>query len=154
MNSTRSQPSTPAISVLRPPAQTGSGRSFWKASSEKLQREGIVIWFLLKDNQSPWYTKMIAGCVLAYVLSPVQLIPSFIPVIGLSDDLLVLSAGAGLIHKLTPPQIVQQARERAMASMAAGENIRPQAVQAATLAAVMIVWLAITVWVSVAMFHG
>ena len=80
---------------LKASAQTAICRSFWKASSEKLQREGFVIWFLLKDNQSPWYAKMIAGCVLAYILSPVQLIPSFIPVIGLSDESAGVISGSG-----------------------------------------------------------
>jgi uncharacterized membrane protein YkvA (DUF1232 family) len=153
MNSTRLQPSVPAIPALRHPAQSGNGPSFRKAGTETLQREAVITWFLLKHPQAPWYTRGIAGCVLVYILSPVQLIPSFIPVIGLSDDLLVLSAGAWLIRMLTPARIVQDARDRAQASMKQGENIRPQAARTATFAAVIIIWLIVTAWVSVAVLR-
>jgi len=118
-----------------------------------MQREAVIIWFLLKHPQAPWYTRGIAGCVLIYVLSPVQLIPSFIPLIGLADDLLVLSAGAWLIRILTPARIIQDARARAQASMKQGENIHPQAARTATFAAVIIIWLFVTAWVSVSMLR-
>jgi uncharacterized membrane protein YkvA (DUF1232 family) len=153
MTSTRLQPSVSAIPVLQHPPQSGNGLSFRKANMETLQREAVIIWFLLKHPQAPWYTRGIAGCVLVYVLSPVQLIPSFIPVIGLSDDLLVLSTGAWLIRMLTPARIVQDARDRAQASMKQGENIRSQAARTATFAAVIIIWLIVTAWFSVAVLR-
>ena len=153
MNSTRLQPSVPATPALQHPAQSGYGSSFRKAGTEILQRKAVTIWFLLKHPQTPWYTRGIAGCVLVYVLSPVQLIPSFIPVIGLADDLLVLSAGAWLIRILTPARIIQDAHDRAQASIRQGENIRPRAARTATFAAVIIIWLIVTAWVSVAVLR-
>jgi len=116
-----------------------------KANADRLQREFIVIWFILRRPGSPWYARMIAGCVAAYVLSPVQIIPSFIPVIGFMDDALVLYAGLALIRGLTPKNVLQDACDRAEAAMKRrGENIRPFAVRT-TAVVVAGLWLALTI---------
>jgi uncharacterized membrane protein YkvA (DUF1232 family) len=118
--------------------------SHWKAKAERLQRELIVVWFVLRRQETPWYSRMIAGCVVAYVVSPVQLIPSFIPVIGLMDDAAVIAAGLWLIQMLTPKNVLLEARSRADIAMHRGENIRPSAVRATTVL-LGCVWLAVTV---------
>jgi uncharacterized membrane protein YkvA (DUF1232 family) len=126
------------------PQQASSQLSGWKAKAERLQRELMVIWFILRRPATPWYSRMIAGCVVAYVLSPVQIIPSFIPVIGLMDDAAVIAAGMALIRMLTPKNIVQDARDYAQTAMKRGEDIRPVAVRATTVI-VAGAWLAITI---------
>ncbi len=119
-------------------------QSRWKANTERLQREVVVVWFVLKNPGTPWYAKIISACVAAYIVSPVQLIPSFIPVIGLMDDFVVLTVGIWLIRVLTPKRVVAEARQRAELALRQGENIRPQAVRVTTII-VALLWLLITI---------
>jgi uncharacterized membrane protein YkvA (DUF1232 family) len=126
------------------PQASSSYSSRWKAHAERLQRELMVIWFILRRPGTPWPSRMIAGFVVAYVLSPVQLIPSFIPVIGLLDDAAVIAAGLALIRVLTPKNIMQDARNHAQTALKHGENIRPVAVRATTVI-VAGAWLALTI---------
>jgi uncharacterized membrane protein YkvA (DUF1232 family) len=88
----------------------------WRQRAEQLQREAYVFYFLLKHPRTRWYTKAVAACATAYVFSPIQLIPSFIPVIGFLDDFLVLYVGAKIIKKITPPDLLEECRELAAAA--------------------------------------
>lgn len=88
-----------------------------------VQRELLSIWFLLRSRRTPWYSKFIAGGVAAYVLSPVQLIPSFIPVIGLMDDALILTVGSALIRGLTPEDLLSDALAQAQTALRSKEQI-------------------------------
>jgi uncharacterized membrane protein YkvA (DUF1232 family) len=88
----------------------------WRRQAEQLQREAYVFYFLLKHPRTRWYVKVVAACATAYLFSPVQLIPSFIPVIGFLDDFLVLFAGAKVIHKITPPDLLMECGELADAA--------------------------------------
>jgi uncharacterized membrane protein YkvA (DUF1232 family) len=72
---------------------------------------------LLKHPNVPWHAKAVAGCAVAYLLSPIQLIPTFIPVIGQMDDLLVLFLGMKLVRKLTPAEIVAECEAKARTPM-------------------------------------
>ncbi len=139
------QMETPVRSNVFPRSeQTPRKQSRWKTNTERLQREVVVVWLVLKHPGTPWYARIISACVAAYILSPVQIIPSFIPVIGLMDDFVVLSVGIWLIRFLTPGRIVKEARERAELALRQGENIRPQAVRVTTIT-VAVLWLLITI---------
>ena len=61
---------------------------------------------LIKHPATPWYAKLVASCAVGYIFSPVQLIPSFIPVIGQLDDVLILYCGNRLLQMMTPPGIL------------------------------------------------
>lgn len=89
-----------------------------------LPRQLLTIWFLLEDQKTPWYAKFIAGSAASYVLSPIQIIPNFIPVIGMLDDVLVLAFGIWLIRILTPLKMVQEAQQHAQTALAEGKTIR------------------------------
>lgn len=69
----------------------------------------------LKDRRTPWYAKALAGVVVAYALSPVDLIPDFIPVLGYLDDLILVPAGIYLTFKLIPDAILEEHRRKASA---------------------------------------
>lgn len=129
---------------LEEPKKLSGWSSRSETNTERLQRELIVVWLVLRRPGTPWYSRMIAGCVVAYVVSPVQLIPSFIPVVGLMDDVAVIATGLWLIRMLTPENVLQEARTRAETAMNRGENIRPAAVRATTVL-VAGIWLALTV---------
>ena len=71
---------------------------------------------LLADRRVPWCAKAVSGCALLYLVSPIQLIPNFIPVLGQLDDLVVLYLGMKLIRKLTPLDVLQECEALAMSS--------------------------------------
>jgi uncharacterized membrane protein YkvA (DUF1232 family) len=68
----------------------------WRQQAHRLKKEVQVFYFAFRHPRAPWYARLVAACIAGYVLSPIQLIPSFIPVIGFLDDLLILFVGANL----------------------------------------------------------
>ena len=85
----------------------------WRQQAQRLQKEAYVSYFVFKHPRTRWYTKGVAVCSVAYLFSPVQLIPSFIPVIGFLDDFVVLFVGTKMIERLTPPDLLKECRELA-----------------------------------------
>jgi len=88
----------------------------WRQRTQRLQKEAHVFYFLFKHPGTPWYAKSVAALAAGYVLSPIQLIPNFIPVIGSVDDLVVLFVGIKLLQKITPVEVLSQCRQRADAA--------------------------------------
>jgi|SRR5450631_1978461 uncharacterized membrane protein YkvA (DUF1232 family) len=88
----------------------------WRQQARRLHKEAHVFYFVFKHPSTRWYTKCVAACTAGYLLSPVQLIPSFIPVIGFLDDVLVLFLGAKVVRRLTPPNVLSECRELADAA--------------------------------------
>ena len=83
----------------------------WRQQAKRVQEEARVFYFAFKHPKMPWYARLVALCTVGYLLSPVQLIPSFIPVIGFLDDLLVLSLGVKLLRRITPPDLLTECRK-------------------------------------------
>ena len=77
-------------------------------------RDIAVLRLALKDPRTPWYAKAIAGLVVFYALSPIDLIPDFIPVIGQLDDLIVVPLGLKLAAKLVPPPLMEEYTRQAV----------------------------------------
>jgi len=73
----------------------------------------LALWIAARDPRVPWYAKALAGAVAAYALSPIDLIPDFIPVLGYLDDLLIIPAGIWLVVRLIPPLLMVEFREEA-----------------------------------------
>lgn len=88
----------------------------WAEKAQELQKQGHVFYFVFKHPKTPWYARLIAACVAGYLLSPIQIIPSYIPVIGFMDDLVVLVIGFKLIQKAIPPAVLQECRDQAEAA--------------------------------------
>jgi uncharacterized membrane protein YkvA (DUF1232 family) len=88
----------------------------WRGQAERLEKEARVYYFAFKHPRMPWYAKLVVAGTAAYLLSPIQLIPSFIPVIGFLDDLLVLVVGVKLLRKIIPPDVLTECRELAAAA--------------------------------------
>lgn len=80
-----------------------------------LKRNVLVLWLAARDPRVPWYAKAVAGLVAAYALSPLDLIPDFIPVLGYLDDMLLLPLGILLAVRLIPPPVLDELRARAAA---------------------------------------
>ncbi len=86
-----------------------------KSWAKSLKRDIAALWLAARDKRVPWYAKLVAGAVAAYALSPVDLIPDFIPVLGYLDDLIIVPLGIMLAIRLIPPELM--AELRATASM-------------------------------------
>jgi uncharacterized membrane protein YkvA (DUF1232 family) len=76
----------------------------------------LALWKLLRHPATPWPAKAVAGLVLVYVASPIDLIPDVIPFIGLLDDLVLVPLGLALAVRLTPPALWQECLSQAQAS--------------------------------------
>ena len=84
---------------------------------KRLRRDCIAVYFAIRDPRMPFIAKMIALFVVAYALSPVDIIPDFIPVIGYLDDLVIIPLGIWLVVKLTPGQLMEECRAKADAAL-------------------------------------
>ena len=78
------------------------GTFFSRANTARLATQLLALWKLFNHADTPWLAKAMAVAVLAYAVSPIDLIPDFIPVFGMLDDLILLPLGVALVIKLTP----------------------------------------------------
>ncbi|EYB68543.1 hypothetical protein DEIPH_ctg021orf0060 [Deinococcus phoenicis] len=86
-----------------------------RAFARHLGGELLALSLAARDPRTPWPARVLALLVLAYALSPIDLIPDFIPVLGQLDDLLLVPAGLWLALRLIPPQVLADARAQAAA---------------------------------------
>ncbi len=84
-----------------------------KARARALQTESYALYLAARDPRTPWTARLLVLLVVAYALSPIDLIPDFIPVLGYLDDLIIVPAGIALALRLIPPQVMIDARLRA-----------------------------------------
>jgi uncharacterized membrane protein YkvA (DUF1232 family) len=126
----------------------------WAQQAQQVQREAQTFYFAFKHPRVRWYAKLVAACTAGYLVSPVQLIPSFIPVIGLLDDFLVVLLGAKLLQRIIPPDVLAECREQAKAAEMQRKNAGTSRASVITFLAVAMVWLfaAITVSRVIAMY--
>jgi uncharacterized membrane protein YkvA (DUF1232 family) len=119
--------------------------------AQRLQREAQVYYFAFKHPRVPWYAKLVAACCAGYLFSPIQLIPSYIPVIGFLDDFLVLFLGAKALQRLIPPEVLTECRQLAdAAEIRRKEGVRSTAAVVAFVA-IAAVWLLAAVGASMLM---
>lgn len=85
----------------------------WKARAKTLKTEIHALMIAYRDPRTPWAAKALALLVVAYALSPIDLIPDFIPVLGYLDDLILLPLGIALAIRLIPPEVLDEARRTA-----------------------------------------
>jgi len=91
-------------------------RERWKARARALKTEVHALLLACRDPRVPWRAKIVASLVVAYALSPIDLIPDFIPVLGYLDDLILLPLGLLLALKMMPPEVLRECRLKAAAS--------------------------------------
>jgi uncharacterized membrane protein YkvA (DUF1232 family) len=78
-----------------------------------IKREISVLYFALRHTGTPWYAKAVGILTVGYALSPIDLIPDFIPVLGLLDDLIILPGMIVLTLRLIPKQVIDECRAKA-----------------------------------------
>ena len=106
-----------------------------KQWARNVKRDAHALYLAARDPRVPWYAKALSAAVAAYAVSPIDLIPDFIPVIGYLDDLIIVPLGILLVIKLIQPEIM--AEHRALATAA---QDRPVSWTAATI--FMAIWIA------------
>ena len=84
-----------------------------KAKAKQLKSEVYALYLASKDPRTPWYAKVLAVLIIGYALSPIDLIPDFIPVLGYLDDLIIVPAGIVLLLKMIPKEVMDECREKA-----------------------------------------
>jgi uncharacterized membrane protein YkvA (DUF1232 family) len=87
----------------------------WRDAATRLKREVYTLYFAVRDPRVPWYAKTLAGSIVAYAFSPIDLIPDFIPVLGYLDDLVLIPLGVLLVRRLIPADVLIECRARAAA---------------------------------------
>ena len=92
----------------------------WKEKAEALETQVFTLYLAYRHPRTPWYAKALALAVTAYALSPIDLIPDFIPLLGYLDDLLIVPGGVLLVIKLVPPDVMAECQGRAAEMQAAG----------------------------------
>ncbi len=84
-----------------------------KAWAKSLKRDVMTLWFVLRHPHTPWLARALAAILTAYALSPIDLIPDFIPVLGYLDDLIIVPLGIWLLLKIIPEQVLMECRNQA-----------------------------------------
>jgi uncharacterized membrane protein YkvA (DUF1232 family) len=81
--------------------------------ARRIKRDGLTLWFACRDPRTPWHAKALAAFVVGYALSPIDLIPDFIPVLGYLDDVILLPVLIWLTIRALPAGVLADCRVRA-----------------------------------------
>jgi uncharacterized membrane protein YkvA (DUF1232 family) len=90
------------------------GIASWKEKVKRFRSDAYALYLAFKDRRTPWYVKAFLILIVAYALSPVDLIPDFIPVVGYLDDLIIVAGGIYLAIKMVPGGVLEECRRRAV----------------------------------------
>ncbi len=114
-----------------------------KEQASRLKRELHALWLAYSDPRTPWPARLLIVCIIGYALSPIDLIPDPIPIIGHLDDLILLPLAIALAIRMIPDSVMADCRERARH---ASLN-KPSHWKWIGAASVVIVWLLIAMWI-------
>jgi len=97
------------------PSCMGRAATFksWKQKARTLKKEVYALSFAMKDPRVPWYAKLFVALIIGYILSPIDPIPDFIPIIGYFDELIVVPLGIIMLSKMIPKEVMEECREKA-----------------------------------------
>ena len=116
-----------------------------KERARGLKSDTLALGLAFRDLRTPWYAKAFIFLVIAYALSPIDLIPDFVPLLGYLDDLILVPAGIALSLRMIPPEVMAEARENARQTQ--GPVGRAGIIGAAAIVLIWIVILAsIILW--------
>jgi uncharacterized membrane protein YkvA (DUF1232 family) len=115
----------------------------WKGKVSQLKVKVYVLYLAYKDPRVPWYAKAFAACIVGYALSPIDLIPDFIPVLGYVDDLVLIPLGIALALKMIPDTVLQECEKKAQ--MTLSKDGPKNSVAAAIIVAIWLLLIALFV---------
>ncbi|HEX6363353.1 MAG TPA: DUF1232 domain-containing protein [Albitalea sp.] len=99
--------------------------------ARRIKRDVVAVWYAARDPDTPMLVRLLALAVAAYALSPIDLIPDFVPVLGYLDDLLIVPLGLLLVVRLLPRHVLEASRAKAAAAL---ERPRSRAAAAVVVA--------------------
>jgi uncharacterized membrane protein YkvA (DUF1232 family) len=111
--------------------------------ARRIKQDAVMLWFAYKDPRTPWLPKIICMLAVAYALSPIDLIPDFIPVLGFIDDAILLPALIWLAVRLLPLEVVTTCRLSAQEWMQANDR---KPVNRWGILLVVLVWCLVAWW--------
>ena len=100
----------------------------------RVKRDVVALYLATRDPRVPWHAKAVAACVAAYALSPIDLIPDFIPVLGYLDEVVILPLGIVLAVRLVPPDLMAEFRREA-------DRLSERPASRAGAAMIIVLWL-------------
>jgi uncharacterized membrane protein YkvA (DUF1232 family) len=112
-----------------------------KQHAVHLKAETFALYLAARDSRTPWYAKLLVAGVVAYAVSPIDLIPDFVPVLGYLDDLILIPAGIALAIRLVPDSVLADCRAQAQKTLKNGKLV-------SRVAGVVIV----VIWIALAAF--
>ena len=86
----------------------------WKQKAWQLKIQVYALYLAYRNLRTPWYARLVAAIVVGYALSPIDLIPDFIPVLGYLDDLILVPLGIKIALKLIPEEVMAESRAKAL----------------------------------------
>ncbi len=113
-----------------------------RAWARELKSQIVVLAAAIRDPRTPWYAKALGVIIVAYALSPIDLIPDFIPVLGFLDELILLPLGIWAVKRMIPADVMDSHR----ATVAASAKLPPSRFAAAVIIALWLAALALTAW--------
>lgn len=103
--------------------------------ARSVKRDAVALYFAARDARTPWYAKALGIAVAGYALSPIDLIPDFIPVIGYLDDVILVPVGIWIVVRLVPADVMAACRARA-------QEVSNRPVSRTAAAAIVGIWAA------------
>lgn len=89
----------------------------WKRRIKTLRDDTLALYFACRHPLTPWYARILAACVVAYLFSPIDLIPDPIPILGQLDDLILIPLGIVMVRALIPDSVFAECRDKAKAAI-------------------------------------
>jgi len=114
-----------------------------KQWAKRIRRDTFALWFAVRNERTPRWLRWFGILIIAYALSPIDLIPDFLPIIGYLDELILLPAGLWLIVRYMPVDVLAESRARADDWLAAGKS-RPRSAFGAII--VIVIWITVAWW--------
>jgi uncharacterized membrane protein YkvA (DUF1232 family) len=110
-----------------------------KGWAKALKRDVVAVWIAARDPRTPLSARIVAALVAAYALSPIDLIPDVIPVLGLLDDLLLVPLGLLLAIRLIPGALLAEFRHRA-------ETVARRPTSRSAALVIVVLWTVVALW--------
>ena len=117
-----------------------------KTRAQQLRQQTLTVYFAARDPRTPLWVRLLAVLVTAYALSPIDLIPDFIPVIGFLDEVILIPLCLAVVIRNVPPQVIESARSKAQQT-----TRKPVNYYAAMLFVVL--WISALWWLANWVFH-
>lgn len=110
-----------------------------KKWAKAIKRDVVALWIAARDRRTPWPAKLLAALVAGYALSPIDLIPDFIPVLGYLDDVVILPLGIVAAVSLIPAALMAEFRAEA-------EKISARPKSRVAVAVIIATWIGVTIF--------